>query len=290
MVMTASKPIEYGYVVYIDEAGETGLSKVRPIDENGSSEWFVLSAVVLKAKWEDDVVDWVRDIRDGIGLKQRPDIHYRTLSPTRKIAACSRIAALPVRGFVVASNKKNMRRHRNANAAKIPSQQWFYNWCIRLLMERVTAFCSDRTIQDHGRRLPVKIEFSRCGGHRYSQTRAYQSYLRFQQEGDKVYLQKRQPVRDMLSTDLMFDYPHQQRAGLQLADIVASAFYQAADAEGPGEWSTAAASALAPIMARENGMQRNFGVALFPTPDWKADLTENQKEIFREFGYDFIGW
>ncbi len=286
----ASDQAEYGYVVYIDEGGETGLAKVRPIDENGSSEWFVLSAVVMRAKWEPDVVGWVRDIRDGIGLKQRPDLHFRTLSPTRKVAVCNRIAALPVRGFVIASNKKNMRRYHNANAAKIPSQQWFYNWCIRLLMERVTAFCSERTARDYGERRPIKIEFSRCGGHRYSQTKAYHSYLSFQQEGDKVYLQKRQPVRDMLSTDLMFDFPHQQRAGLQLADIVASAFYQAVDASGPGEWSIAGASALAPIMARENGKQRDFGVALFPTPDWKADLTENQKEIFRVFDYDFIGW
>ena len=282
--------MDYGYVAYIDEAGETGLNKVRPIDENGSSEWFVLSAILMRAKWEPEVVGWVREIRDGIGLKQRPDLHYRTLSPTRKVAVCSRIAKLPVRGFVIASNKKNMRRHRNDNAAKIPSQQWFYNWCIRLLLERLTAFCSDRTERDHGARLPIKIEFSRCGGHRYSQTKAYHSYLSFQQEGDKVFLQKRQPVRDLLSTDLMFDYPHEQRAGLQIADIVASAFYQAADVGGTGLWSIDGASALAPIMAKESGIQRDFGVALFPTPDWKADLSEDQKQIFRVYGYDFLGW
>lgn len=285
-----SDQTEYGYVAYIDEGGETGLTKVRPIDANGSSEWFVLSAVVMRAKWEPEVVGWVRDIRDGIGIKQRPDLHYRTLSPTRKVAACTRIAKLPLRGFVVVSNKKNMRRYHNERAAKLPSQQWFYNWCIRLLLERVTAFCAKRTEKDYERRLPIKIEFSRCGGHRYSQTKAYQYYLAFQQEGDKVFLKKRQPVRGMVQMDLMFDYPHDQRAGLQLADVVASAFYQAADACGPGGWSTEAAEALAPIMARESGVQRDFGVALFPTPDWKADLTTEQQAIFRSYGYDFIRW
>lgn len=286
----ASQQPEYGYVAYIDEGGETGLNKIRPVDENGSSEWFVLSAVVMRAKWEPEVVGWVRDIRDGIGIKQRPDVHYRTLSPTRRVAACSRIAKLPLRGFVVASNKKNMRRYSNERAARIPSQQWFYNWCIRLLLERVTAFCAERTEKDYGRKLPVKIEFSRCGGHRYSQTKAYQYYLAFQQEGDKVFLKKRQPVRGMVRMDLMFDYPHNERAGLQLADVVASAFYQAADASGPGEWSIEGAEALAPIMARENGLQRDFGVALFPTPDWKSDLTAEQQVIFRSYGYDFIRW
>lgn len=284
------KIMEYGYVAYIDEAGDTGLSKVRPIDENGSSEWFVLSAVVMRAKWETDVVGWVREIRDGIGLRQRPDLHYRTLSPTRKTAVCNRIANLPLRGFAIASNKKNMRRYRNDNAAKLPSQQWFYNWCIRLLMERVTKFCADRTMRDHGENKLIKLEFSRCGGHRYSQTKAYHTYLKFQQEGDKVVLQKRQPISNMLSTDLMFDFPHEQRAGLQLADIVASAFYQATDVHGPGEWSTDGAVALTPIMAKENGVQKDFGVALFPTPAWKADLSDDQKQIFRHYGYDFIGW
>lgn len=282
--------MDYGYIAYIDEAGETGLNKIRPIDEKGSSEWFMLSAIVMRAKWEGDVVEWVRDIRTSIGVRQRPDIHYRTLSPTRKIAVASALAKLPVRAFVIASNKKNMRRHTNEKAAKIPSQQWFYNWCIRLLLERVTSFCSERTQRDHGKRLPIMIEFARCGGHRYSQTKAYQSYLSFQQGGDHLFLQKRQPVRDMLSTDLMFDYPAEQRAGLQLADIVASAFYQAADAHGPGEWAIDGAEALRPIMAKENNQQRDFGVALFPTPAWKANLSDQQKQIFESYGYDFVGW
>lgn len=40
----------YGYIAYIDEAGDPGLNKVRPIDANGASEWLILSAVVIKAE------------------------------------------------------------------------------------------------------------------------------------------------------------------------------------------------------------------------------------------------
>lgn len=281
--------IDYGYIAYIDEAGDPGLTKIRPLDEDGSSEWLALSAVIMRAKWEPDVVDWVRSIRTDIGVKQRSDLHYRTLSPTRKIAVATRIATLPVRGFVIMSNKKNMRGYRNLNAEKIPSQQWFYNWCVRLLLERVTNFCASRTNQDYGGIRPVKIEFSRRGGHRYSQTIAYHQYLGFQQEGDNLYLQKRQPVSNMLHPDLMLDFPHQARAGLQLADVLASAFYQAGDALG-GNWAVGAAKALAPIMAKENGSARNYGVALFPTPPWKAELTTEQKIIFQHYGYTFERW
>lgn len=127
--------MDYGYIAYIDEAGDPGLKKVRPTDENGSSEWLILSAVVMRAKRESEVVGWVDEIRTDIGVRQRRDLHYRDLSPTRKLAVASRIAALPVRGFVVCSNKKNMRGYSNPRAAKIPSQEWFYNWCF--------GFCSN---------------------------------------------------------------------------------------------------------------------------------------------------
>ncbi|PTD18271.1 DUF3800 domain-containing protein [Sphingomonas fennica] len=282
--------MDYGYIAYIDEAGDPGLTKVRPIDENGASEWLILSAVVMKAQREANVVDWIDKIRTDIGVTQRRFLHFRDLSPTRKMAVSNAIAGLPLRAFAICSNKKNMRGYENRKADKIPSQQWFYNWCIRLLLERVTAFCESRTMKDYGEHKLVKIEFSRRGGHHYSQTRAYQYYLGFQQEGDKIYLQKRQPVTKMLHTDLMEDHPHYSRAGLQLADAVASAFYQASDFLGLGTWDAAPSKALQPIMAKENGSARDFGVALFPTPAWKAELLAEQKDVFLHYGYDFSRW
>ena len=286
----ASKLPEYGYIAYIDEAGDPGLARVRPIDEGGASEWLILSAVVMRAKWEPDVVGWVDEIRNTIKVRQRRYLHYRDLSPSRKDAVAHAISELPLRGFAVCSNKKNMRGYENKRAAKIPSQQWFYNWCVRLLLERVTAFCDQRTMNDFGERKLIKLEFSRRGGLRYSQTRAYHSYLRFQQQGNKIYLQKREPVTDLLHTDLMEDHPHYTRAGLQLADSVASAFYQAVDCLGPGQWLVEPAKALAPIMAKENGRYVDFGVALQPTPPFRANLTPDQQEIFRFYDYDFGKW
>lgn len=282
--------MDYGYIAYIDEAGDPGLTRVRPLDENGASEWLVLNAVVMKASREERVVEWVDKIRTDIGVTQRRHLHYRDLSPTRKLAVATSMSSLPIRAFAICSNKKNMRGYSNPRAAKMPSQQWFYNWCVRLLLERVTAFCEDRTVLDHGKRAMIKIEFSRRGGHHYSQTRAYHYYLGFQQEGDKIFLQKREPVTKMLSTDLMEDHPHYSRAGLQLADAVASAFYQAIDCLGPGKWELAPAKALSDVMAKENGTTKDFGVALFPTPPWKAKLTPEQRQIFEYYGYEFGRW
>lgn len=87
--------LEYGYLVYIDEAGDPGLKTVRPIDPNGASEWIVLSAVVMKAIREPHVKDWVSGIVADLGIRQRNDLHYRKLSPTRKVVAGNTIATLP---------------------------------------------------------------------------------------------------------------------------------------------------------------------------------------------------
>lgn len=112
-----------GYIAYIDEAGDPGLKTVRPIDANGASEWLVLAAVVIKASREPQVKGWVGNIVSDLGIRQRRDLHYRDLSPTRKIAAGKKISALPIRAFAICSNKKNMRRYHNPRAAKISSQQ-----------------------------------------------------------------------------------------------------------------------------------------------------------------------
>ncbi len=244
----------------------------------------------MKAEREPKVLDWVRDLIVDLDIRQRQDLHYRTLSPTRKKVAGERIAKLPLRGFAICSNKKNMRGHHNPRAAKISSQQWFYNWCVRLLLERVTAFCDARTIHDYGERRKVKIEFSERGGHRYSQTGAYHYYLRHQQQGGKIFLKKREPVTDLLDWDLMEAHPHGERAGLQLADFVASAFYQAIDVNGQAKWNIEPAQTLEPIMAKENGTAKDFGAALFPSRWWEAGLTSEQEQIFRFYGYQFVRW
>lgn len=281
---------DYGYIAYIDEAGDPGLKKVRPVDDNGSTEWLVLSAVVIRRKWEPDVKGWVSTIVSDIGIKQRNDLHYRTLSPTRKMAVASAMSALPIRGFAVCSNKKNMRGYHNPRAANMPSQEWFYNWCLRLLIERVTAFCDRRTMHDHGERKKIKLEFSRRGGHRYSQTRTYHWYLDFQRQGRSMVLTKRQPVTDLLSMDLMQDHSHYDRGGLQLSDFVASSFYQGINTIGPGQWLTDPAIALETIMAKEKDCYKDFGVTLQPSQWWKANLTKDQQKVFDHYGYNFARW
>src|SRR5262245_10049669 len=221
-------PIPY-YIAFIDEAGDPGLKTVRPIDPAGGTEWLCLSAVVIRVKHNADVVNWVRSILSTAGIANRPDLHYRNLKNDQKRIVVRELAQLPVRAFVLASNKKNMRGYRNMRAERVRSQQWFYNFCLRLLLERVTDFCYHHAASERAKDRFLKIVYSERGAHSYAQTAAYQELLKMQAKGGSLVLTKRRIRWEVLDWRLAEPVSHKSSAGAQLADVVASAFYQAVD-------------------------------------------------------------
>ncbi|MEO0636583.1 MAG: hypothetical protein AAFY73_08035 [Pseudomonadota bacterium] len=105
-------PMSYDYVAYIDEAGDPGLKKARPIDEKGATEWLNVSCFLVREPNFGCEPVWLKDTLEDIGIRQRSDLHFRDLSPTRKRRVCELVSDLPVRYFVVSSNKRNMKGHR----------------------------------------------------------------------------------------------------------------------------------------------------------------------------------
>lgn len=276
----------YEYVLYIDEAGDDGLKRVKPIDESGGSEWLCIGGLLIRSQYEADTVKWVKDIRKDINAVQGPALHYRDLSPTKRRRACELLAEHPCRFFAVVSNKKNMRGHNNIRASRRGGKQWYYNYCVRLLMERVTDFCLRDSTKRYKEPRFVKVIFSARGGHSYGQTKAYWELLKAQAAGGSTFLSKREIAHQVLKYALVDYVPHYSVAGLQLADVIASSVYQAADALGP-KWALEPAIALEPRMSREPGVIADYGIVLQPSPPWKAELTDNQKLIFKHYGYRF---
>lgn len=279
---------DYEFIAYIDEAGDPGLKRVRPIDNIGSTEWLVLSAVVVRRENDPLLPDWVAAINQANGSENTQVIHFKDLTQQQKLTASRTLASHPVRLFAVASNKKNMRGYRNERAEKAGSKQWFYNWIARILLERITHVCHQHATKHNLARKHVKFVFSQTGGHSYSQTAAYHELLRYQSRGTRLILNKWTPKWEVMHWRLVEAYPHYKRAGLQLADIVASAFYHAVDNLDTGPCDTQYAEALRDRIAfLDRDQHRDVGVVLQPTPPWEADISDEQKEIFRFYGYDF---
>ena len=267
--MTPPDAPEPFYIVYIDEAGDPGLSKVRPLDPDGASEWMTLGAVVIRARFETHAVEWVRSIREDIKQTQGSDLHFRSLSDHRKTRVAELVSELPLRAFVMLSHKPNMKGHRNPAAESVSltptPRDWFYNWCIRLLLERVTNACADASRHQTGEVKPIKIVFSRRGGVAYNWLQVYIEVLAHQARNGTTVLRKREIAPDVIDRRLILDAAAYQSAGCQLADVVTSAFHVAADALGP-RWCTTPAERLKNVMAANLGSHQDWGVSLQPSP------------------------
>lgn len=271
----------YKYVLYIDEAGDDGLKRVRPIDPDGASEWLILSGYLIRAKYEDQCGAWLDQISQDIQSRSRA-IHFRKLSPTKGVRAVELLATHPARAFVVASNKKNMRGYSNERAAQAGGKQWFYNWLVRILLERVTDFC----LQDwQGNPTPtdsLKVVFSQRGGHSYGQTKAYLEWLRLQ---SNPVLNKRKVDFRFIKFPLVDYVPHYLAPGLQGADIVASAVFRSVNTESRIR-SIEAATKLAPILARDTlGQVKDYGLVLQPTDPSQLEINPEQAELFLHYGF-----
>ncbi|HEY8594118.1 MAG TPA: DUF3800 domain-containing protein [Devosiaceae bacterium] len=281
----------YDYVAYIDESGDDGLRAVKPLTIPGSSEWLILSAVLVRAANQSKTKDWVAAIRGSLNSHQVRSVHFAKLDPSKKRLACEALASLEARYFVVASNKKNMQGYKNPDAERIPSQCWFYCWMSRVLLERVTRYVLQHSTREYGEPRHVRLEFSERGGLRYSQMQAYYEWLKLKRSNP--FLPWGKIEWETLHPDLFFVYPHWQREGLQLADIVASAFFKACDKHDTGACDPQFAKLLKPRMAREPdtpaGQISGYGVKLLPKLA-EAKLDGGQAEIFRFYGYPRQWW
>ena len=126
-----------------------------------------------------------------------------------------------------------MMGHKNARAEAArggSANETFYNFCARVLLERVTEFVLAHSMRHHGKPKHLRIIFSDRGGMRYSQTIAYLDTLANQARSGQTFLDRRVIKWEVFHPALISAERHEKNAGLQLADSVASALCFAADA------------------------------------------------------------
>ena len=299
MFIKPEKNKSYGYVAYIDEAGDPGVKKVLPIDEDGASEWLVLAATLIRVDFESEVPSWGREFLSQCGGRQKKHFHFREANAKNKLLACERLSALHVRNFVVCSNKKNMRGYKNPLAAKRNvdlaenpyNANWFYFWVTRVLMEKVTSFVSWHSQKNYHEIRKIKFEFSQRGGIRYDELAAYFNLLQTNDASGTQTANYDTIHWDTVDYDLIEVHPHSHRAGLIMPDIVASSFYMACDKHERGlPCDPIPAMRLIPRMAIKHDdkskSSAGFGVKLMPNQK-KAKLESDQKQIFKKYGYWF---
>ncbi|MGJ4958002.1 DUF3800 domain-containing protein [Bradyrhizobium sp. HKCCYLRH2015] len=277
------------FVAYIDESGDTGLNRVKPDSPDGATEWLILSAFLVSSANDSNLVSWVKDVQEGIKSKRR-DLHFNKLLPFKKSMVCAALAQKDARCFSVMSNKQNIERYKNKNLGE--EKAWLYWWLTRLLLERVTDFCERLTpIKQRGQD-KLRIVFSRRGGLTYENFKSYLELLRYQSVNGKLRLKAGDIKWSMIDLNEVLVMDHHHRAGLQLSDVIAGAFYEAVERNrGDIEHCEPAyAKQLEPLVAKSaKNNALGYGIKTMPNL-WKMDLQDQQKAIFEHFGYSPRGW
>lgn len=271
------------FIAYIDESGDTGLESVKPLDVRGASEWLVLSCFLVRAANDPKLPTWVKEIRSKFKNVQSPHLHFSDLIPIKKQIACEMLPRNPSRVFVAMSNKKNIQQYRNPNLNP-NNKAWIYWWLARLLLERVTRFCANLVHYEDRGKQKLRIVFSRRTDLKYKDFEDYMWKLRWQSYFGELVLNAGDLNWDVVDFDEILVLDHAARAGLQLADVVAGAFFQAVERNRPADCDPSYACALSPIMARD-GWGRAIGIGIKTMPDLRAmGLSAEQKKVFEFYG------
>jgi hypothetical protein len=285
--MYVPRPAQVGYVLFVDESGDDGYSKVWPIDQDGASEWLILAGLLVKIDKHLGPVEWVREFRRGIKGAQRPDLHFYSLSDVKRLEACKFIATKPVRCFVVISNKRNMRGYRNPRAERWETRNPLYNWMLRLLLEKASRYCAWRSMADYGEMRGMRVEIAARGGVSVARIRVYLYKLRNQNQMGRLWVSRDDISWACIDEKQVHVIPAHKRAGIQLADTVASAFGQAVDVRDGGLVDTRYAEAILKVMPQSGGIRAETSVKLMPGLPLiqKAGLTEDHIRFFERCGY-----
>jgi hypothetical protein len=276
------------FVVYIDESGDTGLELVKP-DPGGATEWLVLSGLVVKIEDDTKLVSWIGDLQADFSSKT-PTLHFNRLLPFKKSLVCNALAKKPCACFVVMSNKKNIEKYKNPNLDD-DNKAWIYWWLSRLLLERVTQYCESLVPKEGLKQDTLRIVFSRRGGLVYRDFNDYLWKLYWQSGTGTLHIGYKDLCWSVINFEEIFVLDHKERAGLQLTDIVAGAFFQAVEQNRGGlDCDPTYAKCLKPVMAvNANRNVLGFGLKTMPSL-YDMRLNVPQREIFEFYGYSKLGW
>lgn len=234
-------------------------------------------------------------IKNKIGMSPNDVLHFRDLRSDHKIAALEIIAASRMRLFAIVSNKRNMRKYRNArcegtyyeivNGRRRPKRyNWFYNHTFRYLMERVSSECIQYTTPNDSKPKKINVIFSLRQSHSYSQTRAYMHKLKLERRDKNYFNNKKQIEWPVVDPSLIDGKRAREEPLLQIADCVASAVYGAIDEDWLKHISPEYIEIIAPRFACQASSPKGYGFSLLPT-QFSAPLSPAQKRSLRAVGY-----
>jgi hypothetical protein len=204
---------------YVDESGDEGFKFRKSLNKEASSDWFVLAAFVTRKKTDLEVVKVIDQVRGEFQLHPRKHIHWKNLKHPQKVRYSQIISALQARIIAVCVHKPSL-----LEPETFQDRYRLYFYAVRYLIERISWIARDFHNPDKwGGDGTVKIIFSNRQGMSYSEMKDYLRLLEKQKQiGGDIRIEF-----DKIPIDRLETQAPRRSMGLQLADAVAGAFFNA---------------------------------------------------------------
>lgn len=236
------------FVAYIDESGDEGF-RFRE-DGSGSSRWFVLSALVVRKEYDrDEIIPAARDLREILRKEPKKALHFRELRHEQRIPIARRIGSMRVRTVSVVVHKPCIESPENFQREPYS----LYRYCSRLLMERISWLCRDSHDPNAGDGR-VELIYSNRSRMSYDDLTAYLDKLKFEIP-HQVRIEW-----SAIDSSMVRAVNHDQLAGLQLADAVASGVYFGVNTNLYGETEPRYAQLMSPTLYRHRSRTAGYGL------------------------------
>jgi len=241
-----SKP---SYVVYIDESGDEGFSF-----GSGSSEWFVVAAVVTRKSSDMQTVKLVDQVRGRLAKPDKKPLHFRDLKHEQRLPFIDEIGKAPLRCLSVLVHKPSLREPE-----KFRERYRLYHYASRYLLERVSWYCRDHWSSNDVGDGTAEIVFSNRSGMSYQDLKDYLKVLKDKTGPFDVRIDWSAIVPEQITA-----YSSGKRMGLQIADAVASSFFYAVQASQHGYTEDRYARMLRDVVYHRKGTHVGYGLKFWP--------------------------
>jgi hypothetical protein len=247
--------------VYIDESGDEGF--VFLPNDQGSSRWLVLSAVVVRTSRDGEMVRLAKECRALLNKPPKYALHFRNLRHEQRVPFARMVGEAPIRHISILIHKPSIAEPETFQQEKFS----LYRYATRLLLERVSWLCRDQAKDGDGDG-KAELIFSNRSIMSYDDLRDYLRRLARPEETD---VRIHWPSFDV---DAVRAVNHDQLAGLQIADAVATSVFYAVHRNPYGETERRYLELLARNIYRNRRTVAGYGLKF-----WCADDEERQRVL-----------
>ncbi|XHO57124.1 hypothetical protein BCC0191_000168 [Burkholderia ambifaria] len=246
--------------VYVDESGDEGF-KFLP-NEQGSSRWLVLSAVVVRKERDLELVKLAKDVRVLLNKEPKHALHFRNLKHEHRVPYVRRIGEAPLRHMHILVHKPSIADPEAFQQEKFS----LYRYATRLLLERVSWLCRDNHRPADGGNGRAELIFSNRSAMSYDDLCNYLKRLR---ENPDVRIHW-----DIVDPDAVQAVAHERLAGLQIADAVATGAFYSVHRNPYGETEEGYLRLLARNIYKNKGTANGYGLKF-----WCQDEAERNRVL-----------